>query len=153
MILCKVVRKDKSPMNPKVWVLQLECGHDLYITGRTKTQYMCNRCALKAMESPQMTITKTDLLKFIFDFIWEDPDITMGAKIPHPSDASRTMHDIRKAIGKRFPELGDIKVQTVNAELLAACKEAHEFLGSDGATLVIGGILRTAIQNAEREGV
>lgn len=36
----KVLRKDRSPMNPKIWVMQLECGHDVY----AKKSYVCEKC-------------------------------------------------------------------------------------------------------------
>jgi hypothetical protein len=32
----RVVRVDQSPMNAAVWVLQLECGHDIYRTQKAR---------------------------------------------------------------------------------------------------------------------
>lgn len=31
-----VVRVTRSPMNPLRWCLQLECGHDIWVTAKTK---------------------------------------------------------------------------------------------------------------------
>lgn len=30
-MLKKIQRVDRSPMNPKVWCVQLECGHELWV--------------------------------------------------------------------------------------------------------------------------
>lgn len=41
-----IVRADKSPMNPKIWCYELECGHDVFLSGRkvTKKQIPCKQC-------------------------------------------------------------------------------------------------------------
>jgi hypothetical protein len=45
-----VQRVDRSPMNPKVWIVQLSCGHDRYISGRKPrrdTMHMeCDKCPM-----------------------------------------------------------------------------------------------------------
>jgi len=43
----KVVRVDLSPMNPKVKVAQLECGHDKYVYRKPRigSMQVCDRCA------------------------------------------------------------------------------------------------------------
>jgi len=46
----KVVRADKSPMNPKVTVFQLECGHDYYKSnhrGPYPKTMICEKCEAK----------------------------------------------------------------------------------------------------------
>jgi formylmethanofuran dehydrogenase subunit E len=47
---CRVVRVDKSPMNPKIKVAQLSCGHDVYRNRapRVGATIVCERCAEKA---------------------------------------------------------------------------------------------------------
>lgn len=35
-------------MNPKVWVLELECGHDVYHSAPLKKSYVCDKCGGKA---------------------------------------------------------------------------------------------------------
>lgn len=52
----KVVRVDKSPMNPKVKVAQLACGHDIYIrpphrAPRIGATRRCNDCEYAAARS------------------------------------------------------------------------------------------------------
>lgn len=32
----RIVRIDRSPMNERVWVLQLDCGHDAYVTQKCR---------------------------------------------------------------------------------------------------------------------
>lgn len=41
-----VLRIDRSPLNPKVWCIQLECGHEAWHTGRKPTRRVsfCERC-------------------------------------------------------------------------------------------------------------
>ena len=50
-----VVRVDKSPMNPKIKVVQLQCGHDYYVhpssrAPRIGTPVSCGPCKRKANE-------------------------------------------------------------------------------------------------------
>ena len=43
----KIVRVDRSPMNPKIWIAQLECGHDLYLYRKPRANAggrWCERC-------------------------------------------------------------------------------------------------------------
>lgn len=43
----KVVRIDRSPMNDLVWVIQLECKHDVFKTSRLKPrikELRCDKC-------------------------------------------------------------------------------------------------------------
>jgi len=42
----KVVRVDKSPMNPRIKVSQLECGHDVYRARapRIGARAVCDKC-------------------------------------------------------------------------------------------------------------
>jgi hypothetical protein len=45
-----VVRIDRSPMNEKVWCIQLECGHEVWKTAKRKPtvkQMRCERCENK----------------------------------------------------------------------------------------------------------
>lgn len=48
-----IVRIDRSPMNPKVWVVQLDCGHDIFVyrkPRRTKNggpTFPCEKCESK----------------------------------------------------------------------------------------------------------
>jgi hypothetical protein len=46
----RVVRVDKAPLNPKVKVAQLDCGHDAYRTRapRIGAIIVCEKCAEKA---------------------------------------------------------------------------------------------------------
>ena len=48
----EIVRADKSPMNSRVWVYQLSCGHDVYKPGRKtrKKELECEYCR-KQVES------------------------------------------------------------------------------------------------------
>jgi hypothetical protein len=42
-----VVRVTQSPMNPKRWALDLSCGHEVWVTARTKPSRkteLCGRC-------------------------------------------------------------------------------------------------------------
>lgn len=41
-----IVRIDRSPMNPKVWVVQLDCGHDVYKHRKPtmRQRIECERC-------------------------------------------------------------------------------------------------------------
>lgn len=32
----RIVRIDRSPMNEKIWVLQLDCGHDVCVTQKAR---------------------------------------------------------------------------------------------------------------------
>lgn len=32
----RIVRVDRSPMNERIWVLQLTCGHDVYVTQKKR---------------------------------------------------------------------------------------------------------------------
>jgi hypothetical protein len=43
----KVVRVDKSPMNPKIKVAQLSCGHDVYRNRapRIGATVVCDKCS------------------------------------------------------------------------------------------------------------
>lgn len=44
-----IIRKDRSPMNPKVWVYQLACGHDVFRAhGRLRKNIDCEKCREKA---------------------------------------------------------------------------------------------------------
>lgn len=41
----------QSPMNPKQWCCQLDCGHDQWITAKsrpTRQTLRCDRCIAKA---------------------------------------------------------------------------------------------------------
>ena len=43
----KVVRIDRSPLNPRVWCLELSCGHDFYTTATQKPrrkENICEKC-------------------------------------------------------------------------------------------------------------
>lgn len=50
----RVVRVDKSPMNPKIKIAQLSCGHDVYRNRapRVGATIVCEECSRKAA-SPQ----------------------------------------------------------------------------------------------------
>lgn len=42
-----ILRVTQSPMNPKVWCVDLQCGHDVWVTGRKprKTAKIhCEKC-------------------------------------------------------------------------------------------------------------
>jgi hypothetical protein len=43
----RVVRTDVSPMNPKIKVAQLDCGHDVYRNRRPRigATIVCEKCA------------------------------------------------------------------------------------------------------------
>ena len=50
----KVIRADRSPMNRKQWCLELDCGHEVWITATReprKLTHECPRCTdeLKAL--------------------------------------------------------------------------------------------------------
>lgn len=38
----------QSPMNPRRWCLQLDCGHDEWITAQRRPQRMQHRCSMCA---------------------------------------------------------------------------------------------------------
>jgi len=45
--LRKVLRVTRSPLNPKRWVLDLECGHELWVTRIRRpcaTRVHCEEC-------------------------------------------------------------------------------------------------------------
>ena len=51
MVKNAVVRIDRSPMNPRIWVLQLDCWHDIYITAErrpVRKTAKCEKCAALA---------------------------------------------------------------------------------------------------------
>lgn len=51
-----VTRKDQSPTNPLRWCIQLECGHELWITGERPPKYqsaMCAKCAADSASGEQ----------------------------------------------------------------------------------------------------
>lgn len=42
-----IQRIDRSPMNPKVWCVQLSCGHDEYVYRKPRSDKMkmeCTKC-------------------------------------------------------------------------------------------------------------
>lgn len=43
----RVVRVDASPMNPKIKVVQLDCGHDVYRNRKPRigATIVCDKCA------------------------------------------------------------------------------------------------------------
>lgn len=49
----RVKRVDQSPLNPLRWSLELECGHDVWVTSKTKpsrkTQYCATCVEMKAL--------------------------------------------------------------------------------------------------------
>lgn len=41
-----ITRKDRSPMNKKRWCLELECGHEVWVTGKPRgKQAECEECS------------------------------------------------------------------------------------------------------------
>lgn len=53
-VYTKSVRATRSPMNPKQWCLDLECGHDLWLTSQRKPKVgaraLCPKCNEAAKE-------------------------------------------------------------------------------------------------------
>jgi hypothetical protein len=48
LALRQVVRIDQSPMNARQWCVQLSCGHDEYVTRKSKPQMkfmICQKCS------------------------------------------------------------------------------------------------------------
>lgn len=102
--LRKVVRKDRSPMNPRVWVMQLECGHDKFCGPPLKKSYECDRCppiplptsllatvkipppTPHARKRPNLTISMLEALKRAYD---------------EPAGMLRTDRGVMKALVKR----------------------------------------------------
>lgn len=39
-----ITRVDRSPMNPQRWSLTLECGHERWVTGKTKPKSKTAQC-------------------------------------------------------------------------------------------------------------
>lgn len=49
-----VVRIDRSPMNEKIWCIQLECNHDVFVTSKHKPsrkRMHCEKCQAKAVRA------------------------------------------------------------------------------------------------------
>lgn len=49
----KVLVVRQSPMNAKQWLCQLDCGHDQYVTSKsrpTRQTLRCDKCVMKARE-------------------------------------------------------------------------------------------------------
>ncbi len=43
----KVIKVTQSPMNPLRWLLDLECGHDVWVTSKkrpTRKTVSCDKC-------------------------------------------------------------------------------------------------------------
>ena len=51
--LQKVIRQGRSPMNPKVRWVQLECGHDVYVSPgkRIGKHLVCHKCTALRRET------------------------------------------------------------------------------------------------------
>ena len=47
----KVVRVDRSPMNPMRWSLTLECGHEVWVTQKTRPTRMYVTCEADVPEA------------------------------------------------------------------------------------------------------
>jgi hypothetical protein len=41
----QVMRVDQSPMNPKQWCLTMSCGHETWVTRRTRPKIRFTACA------------------------------------------------------------------------------------------------------------
>jgi hypothetical protein len=46
VVMRKIVRADRSPLNKKNWVYELECGHEVWQMGRKtrKSELRCDVC-------------------------------------------------------------------------------------------------------------
>ena len=42
----KVLRVDRSPMNPRIWCLELECRHGKWVTAVRKPTRITARCSI-----------------------------------------------------------------------------------------------------------
>ena len=54
---CRVVRVTQSPMNAQRWLLDLECGHEVWVTrrGRPTAKYAnCEKCTEREKEQVQL---------------------------------------------------------------------------------------------------
>jgi hypothetical protein len=50
----RVTRIDQSPMNKLRWCMQLECGHEVWVTASRKPKFKterCERCRVQSLES------------------------------------------------------------------------------------------------------
>lgn len=58
-----VVRVSPSPMNAKRWCMDLECGHEVWVTGRKPKRAMenCTKCAQSS--PPRVTFMDADFRK------------------------------------------------------------------------------------------
>ena len=42
----KVVKVDRSPMNPRIWYLELECGHEAWVTSVNRPTQRTIQCPI-----------------------------------------------------------------------------------------------------------
>jgi len=63
-VLRGVVRVDRSPMNAKRWLLELECGHECWVTQACKPtpkQHACVQCVNKKIGDAPVKFTGNSL--------------------------------------------------------------------------------------------
>lgn len=55
--MVKVLRADKSPLNKKQWLCELECGHEQWVTSTRKpTKARCYECDFPTVKDAEQSV-------------------------------------------------------------------------------------------------